>query len=730
MLSVEKGITCLLHKYRKERNLVDVLRLHAYMHQNGLAAHVSLGNFLVLVLVDFGIIDLARHVFDRLIYADGCTWSLLIIGYVKHGAADHALALYQESKEDWSPQLSAQAFVALFKACSVMKDLQEGCNLHIEVARNGLLESNCFIGSALVHMYAQCGLLAKAEAVFHDLVLRDMVLWNALISGYAHHGVGEKAVLCLQQMENEGFSPDAVTLVSTLTACCGIREITNGQEIHSEVLQRGFESESVVGNTLIDMYMKCCSLVSAQAVFDTFRDRDIVSWTTIIAGYVDHEHEERAFTLFSQMQCEGICPNTFTFVCILKASGNVGALNIVADFYGEVVRRGLERELPVGNTLVDVYSRCGSMTAAQEVFNKLLKRNVVSWTALIMGYVEHAHGVKALECFEQMQKEGVPCDAVTLVCGLKACGMTKSMHRGRELHAELTEKGFERESVAGNALVDLYGKCGLLVEAKNMFDKLLVREAISWTALMTEYVESGHPEEALSYFKCMQKEGICADAVMLVCGLKACGSVEAIMEGRRLHAEAVQKGLESKSSVGNCMVDMYAKCGFLAEAQAEFGMLLNQDVVAWNALITGYAQVGMSEHTFDVFDRMVRGEIKPNLVTFVSVLNVCGHGGLVDKGEMVLKVMKCEYGLIPTLEHFTRMADLLARAGLIERAVGLIENMVLHPDISIWLTILGACRKWGDMQLGKYVFHLAIECNEDDAAAYVCMSNIYVDFAT
>lgn len=729
MLSVE-GILCLLHKCRKGRDLAHVLRLHAHMHQNGLAAHASLGNLLILVLVDFGIMHLAQKVFDSLIYENECSWNSLITGYVKHGAADCALALYQEIQEDRSLQLSEQSFVALLKACTVVKDLEVGCKLHIEVARNGLLQRNIFVGSTLVHMYAKCGLLTKAETVFHGLALRDVVLWNALIGGYAQHGLEENAILCLKQMEHEGLSPDAVTLVSTLTACCSIGDIVNGQEIHSEITQRGLEREPLVGNTLIDTYVKCGSLASAQDVFDKLADRDVVSWTAIIAGYVEHEHEEGAVKHFEQMQCEGICPNAFTYICILKSCGNVGTLDKVADLHGEIVRRGLERELPVANTLLDVYAKCGSLAAAQQVFNRLPAHSVVSWTALIVGYVEHAHGVEALECFKQMQEEGIPGDAVTLVSGLKACGMARSMCKGRELHAELTKKGFEREILAGNVLVDLYGKCGLLEEAQNLFDKLSVHGVISWTALITEYVESGHPEEALFYFEWMQNEGISADKVTLICGLKACGSMEATDKGCRLHTEVVEKGLESETSVGNIMVDMYAKCGLLAEAQAVFHKLLDQDVISWNALITGYAQVGKSEHAFNMFDRMSGQGMKPNLITFVGVLNACGHVGLVDKRKMILKVMSCEYGLIPTLEHYTRMADLLARAGLIDKAVALIENIALHPDTSIWLTVLGACRKWGDVQLGKYVFHHAVESNEDNATTYVCMSNIYVDFST
>ena len=189
-------------------------------------------------------------------------------------------------------------------------------------------------------------------------------------------------------------------------------------------------------------------------------------------------------------------------------------------------------------------------------------------------------------------------------------------------------------------------------------------------------------------------------------------------------------GLERNVLEGNaCNVLLHrlAKCGDLKEARGLFDQLEFRDVISWNALITGYALLGDSEHVFYTIDRMIVTGAKPDIITLMSVLNACSQAGLVEKGQLYFETFITDYGISPTIEHYNCIIDLLCRAGHIDKAIGMTKKMPFHPGIVVWHTILGACRKWGNIELGRYAFERAIQLDEKDVSVYICMCNIYVD---
>jgi pentatricopeptide repeat protein len=267
----------------------------------------------------------------------------------------------------------------------------------------------------------------------------------------------------------------------------------------------------------------------------------------------------------------------------------------------------------------------------------------------------------------------------------------------------------------------------LLAKAQQEFDKLPVRGVISWTALLAGYAHHGYGEEALKCFERMQHEGISPNAVTFICALKACGSVGAVAKGQQIHAEVVDEGVfERDSLVRTSVVDMYAKCGALAKAQEVFDKLPKRDAIAWNALITGYAQLGNSDAVFGLFGKMAEeGGTEPDAATFSILLNTCCHLGLIEKGQMCFRAMHTNYGIVPTLEHHGCMVDLYGRAGHVGEAMSMIKGMPYSADSTMWHILLSACGRWGDANVGNVVFEHAVDLDANDAVSYVCMSNIY-----
>lgn len=380
------------------------------------------------------------------------------------------------------------AIVAQLKACAYQKDLYNGSRLHTDILNNGLLKTNIFIGNTLIHMYAKCGALVMAQKVFDELPVQNVISWNALMAGYVQHGDCEKAINCFERMRGEGLFYDTVTFSCILKACASIGALEKGKHIHSEIVTTGLLVHStMLGNSLVDMYVKCGTLAKAQQVFDLLPAHDIVSWNALIAGYCQHNHGEEALNCFQRMKNVGLSPDAVTFSCIIRACSSTGAAEKGKEIHAEIITKGLlEKNIKLGSALVDMYARSGALAKAQQLLDELAVRDVVSWTVLIEGYCHHGHAEEALNCFELMKHEGISPDSVTFACIMKACGSIQEADGGRKVHAEIVRKGFVGDDIVlGNALVDMYAKCNALAKAQQLCDELCIRDVVSWSILIS-----------------------------------------------------------------------------------------------------------------------------------------------------------------------------------------------------------------------------------------------------
>ncbi|KAI5066524.1 hypothetical protein GOP47_0019148 [Adiantum capillus-veneris] len=565
-------------------------------------------------------------------------------------------------------------------------------------------------------------------------------------------------------MQREGLSPNAVTYACILKACSIMQNVEMGKQIHDEIVSQGLlERNVVLGNALVDMYDKCGEFVKALKVLYELPTRNVISWTALIAGYVQRGQGKEALGCFNGMRREGLSPNATTYACTLKACGIMQEVDMGMQIHDEIVSQGLlEKSIVLGGALVDMYAKCGVFTKAHKVLEELPVRNVVSWSALITGYAQQGHGQEALDSFQRMRSEGFSPNAITYACILKACGIIRDADVGKQIHDEIASQGLlKRDVVLGNALLDMYAKCGVLLKAQKVFDELHIRDAISWNSLIAGYAQEGLAHKALGCLHQMRSEGFSPDRVTYACILKACGIMQDIDMGKQIHDEIVSQGLLNKDVVlCGALVDMYAKCGILLKSQKVFDELPVRDAVSWSALIAGYAQQGQGEEALYCFQRM-RSEgfspnvvswtsliggyaqqgqakealdcfqcmqkegISPDAITFVNVLNACSHSGLVDEGEMYFDNMKKKYGIAPNNEHYTCMVDLFGRARLFDKAMKVITMMPSSEYPPVWSALLGACRKWGNVKLGRFAFERAVQLDQYDAAAYVLMSNIY-----
>ena len=428
--------------------------------------------------------------------------------------------------------------VSLLKNCSKEKDLCKGIQIHAEISKRNLLEKSLYIGNALVNMYAKCGTFGKAEDVFEELPVRNVITWTALISGYVQNGHYGKALKWFECMLFEGFSPNELTYVCILKACGNFRMLSKGQKIHADVVKEGYmENNIVIGTSVVDMYLKCSAFLQAQEVFDGLGVRNVITWNVLIHGYIEHGYTVEALHSYELMQYEGLSPDEMTFLCVLRACGNIGEVEIGQGIHAKILsEKTYEKHITITTTLVDMYAKCGVLAKAKEVFDGILLHNVVLWTALISAYAQHAHGEEALICFEHMQIHGISPDATTYICILKAVGKFGALEKGMRIHDEIKRNGLGNDLSVGNALISMYMRCRFFVRAQDTFDNLPLHDTLSWTSLLAGYAENGHALEALMCFKQMQLEGVSPDILTFVCTLKACGIIKSTGKGREIHA--------------------------------------------------------------------------------------------------------------------------------------------------------------------------------------------------
>ncbi|KAH7424827.1 hypothetical protein KP509_11G026900 [Ceratopteris richardii] len=471
----------------KNKDVCRGFKLHAYLLKNGaLIAGSFVADSLAIMYAKCGAHTKAHDLICEFSIDSVMPWTALIAGYIQVGEALKALACYENFQcKGFNPDSIMLTCVA--KACGSIGALDKGREIHEKVAKEGLFRNDTVLGTALIDMYAKCGVLVQARQVLDEIQVRDVITWSALIAGFVHHGQGHDAIVCFEEMRSEGVIPNVVTITCILKACSAVKDIHRGVQTHCHITRQGWICKDVLlGNALVEMYAKCSNLVKAQQVLEELPVRNIVSWSALITGYLEVGQAAESLRYSRLMQRDGLLPDALTFACMLKACGMIGAVDYGEQLHHEISRQGLLKcNLLLSTVLMDMYIKCGALHKAHEVINELPLRDTISWNVLLAGYAQLGLGEDALKCFHQMQREGVSLDAVTFTCILKACSSIGAVNKGQEIHHEIARHGFLEENLAlKSALVDMYTKFGELSKAQRVLQDLPTVDSVTWSALI------------------------------------------------------------------------------------------------------------------------------------------------------------------------------------------------------------------------------------------------------
>lgn len=603
-----------------------------------------------------------------------------------------------------------------------MKELQQFLP---HIIKNGLYNEHLF-QTKLISLFCKFGSLTDAARVFEPIEDKVDPMYYTMLKGHVHHSSLASTLSFYCGMMNDGVMPAVSSFTYLLKACANSFNVKVGREIHSQLIVSGFSSNVFAMTSVVNLYAKCRVIEDACKMFERMPERDLVCWNAVIAGYAQNGMAKKAMELFLQMQeLEGHRPDEVTLVSILPTCANVGSLRIGKSIHGYAIRCGFESFVNVETALIDMYAKCGLVATARLIFDRMNYKTVVSWNTMIDGCAQNGNSEEALKLFDSMLDEKLRPTNVTVMGALHACSDLGDLQRGQEIHTLINELGLGSDVSVMNSLISMYCKCKRVDIGNELFEKLQGKTLVSWNAIILGFAQNGHVNKALSLFSEMQMQNIKPDSFTLVSVISGLAELSVLRQAKWIHGLAIRSYSDGDVFVMTALVDMYAKCGAIYTARKLFDMTREKHVTTWNAMIDGYGTHGLGKEAVELFDEMCRGPTKPNNVTFLSIISGCSHSGFVEKGRQYFAMMKDEYGLEPTMDHYGAMVDLLGRAGKLDEAWTFIQNMPLKPGINVYGAILAACKIHKNVDFGEKAAEKLFELGPDDGGYHVLLANIY-----
>ncbi|KAL2342989.1 hypothetical protein Fmac_004274 [Flemingia macrophylla] len=703
------------HYYKKIHAHIVVFGFHQY--------DIFLVNTLLHKYSKLHILSDAQKLFDIMPHRNVVTWSSMVSMYTQHGYNLEALALFCRFRGSCSEGPNEYILASVIRACTQLGSLSQALQVHGFVVKGGFVQ-DVYVGTSLIDFYTKHGCVDEGRSIFDGLEVKTTVTWTAIITGYSKHGRSEVALKLFNQMKEGDICPDRYVISSVLSACSMLEFLEGGRQIHGYVLRRGFDMDVSVVNGIIDFYLKCHKVKKGRKLFDQLVDKDVVSWTTMIAGCMQNSFHVDAMDLFPEMIRKGWKPDAFGCTSVLNSCGSLQALEKGRQVHAYAIKVNIDNDDFVKNGLIDMYAKCDSLVNARAVFDLLAAINLVSYNAMIEGYSRQDKLFEALDLFHEMRLSSL---SPTLLTFVSILGLSASLFLREvscQIHGLVIKYGVSIDNFAGSALIDVYSKCSCVGDARLVFEEIYNKDIVVWNAMFSGYSQQLENEESLKLYKDLQMSKLKPNEFTFAAVITAASNIASLRQGQQFHNQVIKMGLDDDPFVINALVDMYAKCGGIEEAHKAFSSTNQRDIACWNSMISTYAHHGEPVKALEVFDSMIMEGVKPNYVTFVGVLAACSHAGLLDLGFTHFKSMS-QFGIERGIDHYACMVSLLGRAGKIYEAKEFIEKMPIKPAAVVWRSLLSACRASGHVELGAYAAEMAISCDPADSGSYILLSNIF-----
>lgn len=617
----------------------------------------------------------------------------------------------------------------VLKLCTRLMAFWLGVEVHASLIKRGF-DFDVHLKCALMNFYGKCRDVESANKLFNEVSdLEDDQFWNEVIMVNLRNEKWENATELFREMQFSSAKAVTRTIVKMLQACVKVGAFHEGKQIHGYVLKSALESNLSVCNCLISMYSRNNKLKLATRVFDSMKDHnlsswnsmissytrlgyvdaawclfnkmdssriqpDIITWNSLLSGHFTHGSYQNVLTLLRGMQSLGFRPNASSVSVVLQAVTELRLLKYGRENHGYILRNGLDYDLYVGTSLIDMYVKNDCLQNAQEVFDNMENRNIVAWNSLISGYSFKGLFVNAKKLLNKMEEEEIKPDLVSwnsLVSGYSIWGQSK-------------------EAFA------------VIHQMKNSG---IYPNVVSWTSLISGSFQNVNYRESLEFFIQMQQEDIKPNSTTMSSLLRTCGGLGLLQNGKEIHCLCLKNGFIEDAYVATGLIDMYSKSGNLKSAREVFRKSANKALASWNCMITGFAIYGNGKEAVLLFHDMLETGFQPDAITFTALLSACKNSGLIEEGWTYFDSMSTDYNIIPTIEHYSCMVDLLGKAGYLDEAWDFIRTMPFKPDATIWGALLGSCRIHRHLEYAEIASRRLFKLEPCNSANYNLMMNLF-----
>lgn len=553
--------------------------------------------------------------------------------------------------------------------------------------------------------------------------------WTSRISSLVRENRPREAVDLFKLMLINEHRPNFVTVVSLVKAAVslGSKDLTRG--IHAYSVKMGvIESQVEVVTALVGVYSSW-DMKSAWRLYEETPRRDVVLCSSMVSALVSRGEYVEAFKLFKEMLLSGVQPNYITFLSLFYACAESGALERGIEIHGYCIQSLFYDHTALQNSILGMYSRCGDLKAALDVFERMQNKDVVSWRIILRGCVENERPWKAMEIFLKLL--AFCAEKVDEYIILEIIGAYRQLDKNylrNGFHSRVLKTGLSSYVSVSTELLQVYAKFGDIESARNLFDQLNWKDVVSWSVMIAAYAQSAQSYMGFEVLREMELADQKPNEFTYIGLLQACTSLEALEIGKSMHARVIKDGYSANAYLTSALIDLYSKFGKIRRAEAVFDASTTKDFICWSSMINGYAINGYGEKVLECFSNMLSSGIKPNDVVFVSVLSACSHCGLEYEGWNLFHAMEKKYRIRPKLAHYACMVDMLSRQGNIEEALQFVNNMPVKPDKRIWGSILAGCRNsHGPNANLEDIAKKLISLEPENASYYVILSNLYAE---
>lgn len=622
----------------------------------------------------------------------------------------------------------SKAMATVLKLSAKLRESWLGLQIHVYLIKTGF-DLDVYTKCALMNFYGKCWDSGAANNVFDETPNHSSLLWNEAVLVALRNEKWFEGIQIFRHMNLSSVKANnSFAVAKVLQACGKVEALDEGKQLHGYIVRNSMESNLLISNSLINMYLKNGSLELGRTIFDRMENRnlstwnsmisgyaafgypeealellkemgtcnvqpDIVTWNSLLSGHLRHGSYQEVLIVFRDMQIAGFEPNNRSITTILQAISELFCLNLGKSIHCYIVRKGFDSDLHVGTSLLDMYVKNNDLNSAEAVFDDIKGSSIFAWNSMISAYSFKGDMEKAANILNQMEREGVEPDLVTY-----------------------------------NSMISGYSMAGQTNEALTMIRQIrnsgLIPNVVSWTALISGSSQNGHYRNALEFSYQMQAEGIKPNSDTIASLFRACAGLSVLQKGKEAHCLSIRNGYIEDPFVCTALIDMYGKCGDLKSAYRVFVAARNKTLASWNSMIMGFSTYGLGEDAISLFHRMQEEKLKPDAITMTALLSGCRHSGLIDEGWRFFDSMETEFGIIPTIEHYSCMVDLLGRAGYLDEAWDFIGQMPVEPDSAVWGALLRSCRVHDNIQLGEIAAKQLFKKEPHNPANYIMLMHM------